>query len=120
MAPRSPVPVLGTVDDREEARQPPVGTSEGTFGPILGLSKRIAVAYGNSQEQAQYAPAQDGIVYACAADSLVSLTNYNTVDFYKLHTRAKQPVIRLNVETLLLEPITHLCNHLTKTALYQS
>ena len=80
MAPRSPVPVLGTVDDREEARQPPVGTSEGTFGPILGLSKRIAVAYGNSQEQAQYAPAQDGIVYACAADSLVSLTNYNTVD----------------------------------------
>uniref|UniRef100_A0AAV1T715 RNase H type-1 domain-containing protein n=1 Tax=Peronospora matthiolae TaxID=2874970 RepID=A0AAV1T715_9STRA len=57
---RSPVPTLGTVDDRGEARRHPVGTGEGTFGPILGLSIGVAVASRNAQQHARTATDQDG------------------------------------------------------------
>ena len=59
-AARSPVPILGTVEDRGEARRHPVGTGEGTFGPILGLSIGVAVASLNAQQHATTATAQDG------------------------------------------------------------
>ena len=59
-AARSPVPILGTVEDRGEARRHPVGTGEGTFGPILGLSIGVAVASHNAQQHARTATAQDG------------------------------------------------------------
>uniref|UniRef100_A0AAV1VNU8 Reverse transcriptase n=1 Tax=Peronospora matthiolae TaxID=2874970 RepID=A0AAV1VNU8_9STRA len=57
---RSPVPTLGTVEDRGEARRHPVGTGEGTFGPILGLSIGVAVASRNAQQHARMATDQDG------------------------------------------------------------
>ena len=66
-AARSPVPTLGTVEDRGEARRHPVGTGEGTFGPILGLSIGVAVASHNAQQHATTATAQDGA--ACVGPS---------------------------------------------------
>ncbi|KAL0582111.1 hypothetical protein ABG067_008196, partial [Albugo candida] len=57
---RSPVPTLGTVEDRGEARRHPVGTGEGTFGPILGLSIGVAVASQNTQRHARTATDHDG------------------------------------------------------------
>uniref|UniRef100_A0AAV1VNV5 Uncharacterized protein n=1 Tax=Peronospora matthiolae TaxID=2874970 RepID=A0AAV1VNV5_9STRA len=61
-APRSPAPILGVIIDREEARRPPVGTSEGTFGNILGLSIGVAEIHDTIQDNAQDSSGQDGIV----------------------------------------------------------
>uniref|UniRef100_A0AAV1VP33 Reverse transcriptase n=1 Tax=Peronospora matthiolae TaxID=2874970 RepID=A0AAV1VP33_9STRA len=68
-APRSPAPILGAIIDREEARRPPVGTSEGTFDNILGLSIGVAAIHDTIQDNDQDSSGQDSVVSAGLAEA---------------------------------------------------
>uniref|UniRef100_A0AAV1VAQ0 C2H2-type domain-containing protein n=1 Tax=Peronospora matthiolae TaxID=2874970 RepID=A0AAV1VAQ0_9STRA len=68
-APRSPAPILGAIIDREEARRFPVGTSEGTFDNILGLSIGVAAIHDTIQDNDQDSSGQDSVVSAGLAEA---------------------------------------------------